>query len=161
MSSNDLKEEICCPKFDPAPWENKQLEWGAKQFIKDKVHTFMYMPLNFGSVMKRINKKVSGANAETAEWICLSDHTSKWNMDIYCEVTKNVPNIENLTLSGKYYSKVYDGPFKETGNWMKDYFAEASEKGIEIEKSYMWYTTCPKCAKKYGHNYVVVLGKIK
>ena len=25
---------------------------------------------------------------------------------------------------------------------------------------YMWYTTCPKCAKKYGKNYVVILGQI-
>jgi hypothetical protein len=24
----------------------------------------------------------------------------------------------------------------------------------------MWYTTCPKCAKKYGKNYVVILAEI-
>ncbi|HZH72463.1 MAG TPA: hydrolase [Mariniphaga sp.] len=24
----------------------------------------------------------------------------------------------------------------------------------------MWYTTCPKCAKKYGRNFVVIVGKV-
>ncbi len=26
---------------------------------------------------------------------------------------------------------------------------------------YMWYTTCPKCAKKYGKNHVVILGAVE
>ncbi|MCK7469725.1 MAG: 60S ribosomal export protein NMD3 [Desulfomicrobium escambiense] len=25
----------------------------------------------------------------------------------------------------------------------------------------MWYTTCPKCAKKYGKNYVAIVGAIE
>jgi hypothetical protein len=25
---------------------------------------------------------------------------------------------------------------------------------------YMWYTTCPKCAKKYGKNYVTIIAQI-
>jgi hypothetical protein len=29
-----------------------------------------------------------------------------------------------------------------------------------MKKEYMWYTTCPKCAKKYGKNYVVVVGQV-
>jgi len=24
----------------------------------------------------------------------------------------------------------------------------------------MWYTTCPKCAKKYGKNYVVIIAEV-
>ncbi len=44
-------------------------------------------------------------------------------------------------MSEKYFSKVYDGPYKDTGKWC------------------MWYTTCPKCVKKYGKNYVVIIGK--
>ena len=32
---------------------------------------------------------------------------------------------------------------------------------LNIGKWYMWYTTCPKCAKKYGKNYVVIVGQIQ
>jgi hypothetical protein len=24
----------------------------------------------------------------------------------------------------------------------------------------MWYTTCPKCAQKYGKNYVVIIAQV-
>lgn len=46
---------------------------------------------------------------------------------------------------------------------MEDYEKTIKEKGFkcDIKEVYMWYTTCPKCAKKYGKNYVVVIGEIK
>jgi NMD protein affecting ribosome stability and mRNA decay len=55
---------------------------------------------------------------------------------------------------------VYEGDFRETAKWMKDYETYTNRKNLKIEKTYMWYTTCPKCAKKYGKNYVAILGKI-
>jgi hypothetical protein len=79
--TNDQKNHECCPPFDPALWENQMLTWEGKKFIKDKVCTIFYMPLNFGNVMKRLDKKVTEANATVPDYLCLSDHTSKWNMD--------------------------------------------------------------------------------
>lgn len=151
----------CCPKFDPAPWDEKVLEWSDKNFIKDKVYTFFYMPLNFGQVVRRMTAKIDAAGANALDWMSLSDHTSKWNMDLYVAVDNEVPGAENVTLSGRFLSKVYEGDFKDTGKWCKDFEKYAKEKGYTVEKWYMWYTTCPTCAKKYGKNYVVVIGKIK
>ncbi|MEI6627571.1 MAG: hydrolase, partial [bacterium] len=48
----------------------------------------------------------------------------------------------------------------DTGKWCKDFDVYAKSKKLVIDKLYMWYTTCPKCAKKYGKNYVVIVGKI-
>ena len=33
-------------------------------------------------------------------------------------------------------------------------------KGWEAQKLFMWCTTCPKCAKKYGKNYVVLVAEV-
>jgi len=151
----------CCPKFDPQPWDEKIYEWKEKKFIKDKVYTFFYIPLNFGSVMTRIMKKVESAQVKTPDYLCLSEHTSMWKMDLYLAVDKEVPGAKNVILSGKFLSKVYEGPFKETGKWHKDFEKYAQEKNHLLKKIYMWYTTCPKCAKKYGKNYVVILGELK
>jgi hypothetical protein len=82
-------------------------------------------------------------------------------MDLYLAVDKTVPGAENVTLNGTFYSRVYEGPFKDTGKWCKDYEAKAQVKGYRIRKWYMWYTTCPKCAKKYGKNYVVILSEVE
>lgn len=150
----------CCPKFDPAPWDEKTIEWNNKKFIKDKVFTFFYMPLRFGALMTKLVEKVEKADAKTADQLCLSDCTSKWNMDVYLSVEKEIPGAENVTISGKFLSKVYEGPFQDTGKWCKDFEGYVKGKGMNLNKLYMWYTTCPKCAKVYGKNYTVLFGKV-
>jgi hypothetical protein len=156
-TSND---PICCPKFDPAPWDNVNFEWNDKIFVKGSVFIFFYMPCNFGSVMKKMDQKITEAGANWSEMICLSDHTSKWNMDLYISVDKPVETLEQKILTGKFYSKVYEGPFKDTGIWHKDFEKLLAAKGLVQSKIYLWYTTCPKCAKKYGKNYVVMIAKV-
>ena len=155
-----MDENECCPKFDPTPWDGKLFEWNKKRFIKEKVSTFMHMPLNFGGVMKKLDEKVRTAQATISDGMCLSDHTSKWKMDVYLAVDKEISGEENTTLSGRFLSKVYEGPFQDTGKWCKDFEQYASQKGVKILKWYMWYTTCPKCAEKYGKNYVVIIAQI-
>jgi len=155
-----MDQEECCPKFNPKPWDGKTFDWKNKKFVKDRVFTLFFMPINFGGVMKRLNEKAETANAKIPDWLCLSDHTSKFNMDVYLAVDKEIPNAENVTLSGKFLSKVYEGQFNETGKWCNDFKEYAKSKKLEIKKWYMWYTTCPKCAKKYGKNYVVIIAEV-
>ena len=154
-----MNKEECCPKFDPAPWDEKTHQWQDKKFIKDKVFTLFYMPMNFGTVIKRLNKKVAQSHGAIPEWLCLSDHRSKWNMDLYVAVDKDIPEANNVTISGEFFSKVYEGPYKDTGKWCKEFEGFIKNKNLDIQKEYMWYTTCPKCAKKYGKNYVVIIAK--
>ena len=161
MTQKTNEKDICCPEFVPIHWEGKIFEWLDKKFIKDSVFTIFYMPVNFGSVMRKLDKKVREVNGEIPDWMGLSDHTSKWNMDIYLAVDKEIPNAQNTALSGTFVSKVYEGPFSDTGKWHKDFEAWCSSQGHKTGKIYMWYTTCPKCAKKYGKNYVVILAEIK
>jgi len=157
---NKNQEKECCPKFNPEPWDNKTFEWQDKKFIKDKVFTLFFMPINFGQVITRMMKKVEMSGAKLENNLCLSDHTSKWNMDLYLAVDKEVEGAENTTLSGKFLSKVYEGDFKDTGKWCKDFEEHVKSQNLEIKKWYMWYTTCPKCAKKWGKNYTVIIAKV-
>ncbi|HEY5511917.1 MAG TPA: hydrolase [Prolixibacteraceae bacterium] len=154
------EDPICCPKFDPAPWDDKNFEWNDKIFVKGSVFTIFYMPLNFGGTMMKMDKKIREAGADWSENICLSDHTSSWNMDLFISVDKRVSTLENKIMTGKFYSKVYEGPFKDTGKWLKEFNQILVAKGYKGAKVYAWYTTCPKCAKKYGKNYVVMIAKV-
>ena len=81
-------------------------------------------------------------------------------MNLYLAVDKEILGVENMTLSGKFLSQVYEGPFQDTGKWCKDFEQFAQSKNMAISKLYMWYTTCPKCAKKYGKNYVVIVAQV-
>ncbi len=155
-----MENNECCPRLDPTKWDNQIFDWKDKIFIKGKVFTFMYIPINFGNVITKLMKKVEHSNANVDQNLCLSDHTSKWNMDIYLAVDKEVEGAENVKLNGKFISKVYEGEFQDTGKWYEDFNNYAKEKNYNIKKQYMWYTTCPKCAKKYGKNYTVIFGEI-
>ncbi len=150
-----------CPRFDPEPWQEKEVQWESKLFIKDRVLCLFHVPLMFGRAMTRNLERIGAADAFTAEVpLGLSDHTSKWNMDLYIEVAKEVPGAENVRLSGSYLTKVFEGPFKDTAQWCRDMAEWVASKGKTIKKQLMYYTTCPKCAKHYGKNYVVILAEV-
>lgn len=153
-------DEECCPEFDPAPWDGKTLVWENKRFIRDHVRTFLYMPLNFGGVITRMNALVDRAGATIPDRLCLADHTSRWNMDLYLAVDREIPGADNVTLSGKFLTKVYEGPYHDTEKWTVAFRDYARQAGVHIRKWYMWYTTCPKCAKKYGKNYVAIVADV-
>ncbi len=155
------EEQECCPKFDSKSWDGQIIEWGNKRFVKESVFTLFYMPINFGGVIRKLDKDVRDSNAKFVDNLCLSDHTSKWNMDIYLAVDTDIPERENITISGKFISKVFEGSYRDTGKWCDEFDDYVKAKDLKIEKQYMWYTTCPKCAKKYGENYVVIVGEIK
>jgi hypothetical protein len=160
MIAQEETVKICCPPFDPVLWDDQLFVWENKKFVRERVFTLFYMPINFGQVMKRLDEKVSHAGAKIPDWLCLSDHTSKWNMDLYLAVDKEIPDIESTTLSGTFFSKVYEGPYQNTGKWCKDFEEKVKSRGLGIKKLYMWYTTCPKCAKKYGTNYVAIVAQV-
>ena len=68
--------------------------------------------------------------------------------------------LEDENGERAFLSKVFEGPYKDAKNWHKEMQALAKEKGVAAD-IYFYYTTCPKCAKKWGKNYVVGMLKIK
>jgi len=160
MENSWESETGCCPRFDPEPWQEKEVVWEEKLFIKDRVRTFFYMPVGFGKAMVRNMTKIDQAGAFTEAPLMLSDHTSKWNMDLYIAVSKEVPGAENVRLSGTFLTKAFEGPYKDTGKWCKQMEAWVESAGKSIKKLFTFYTTCPKCAKVYGKNYTVILAQV-
>jgi hypothetical protein len=155
-------ESGCCPRFQPDKYDSKEFVWNGKLFVKDHVRTFFYIPLNFGKVMMRCWQAVEAAGAMTPEPpVVLSDHTSKWNMDLYIEVTKEVPGIEMAKLNGTYLSKVFEGPFNKCGEWHKTFGEWIAGKGKIVKHEFMYYVYCPKCAKFYGKNYTVLFAEVE
>jgi hypothetical protein len=118
------------------------------------------MPLNFGAVVTRDMKAVEDAGALAPEFLMLSDEKSLWGSDLYIAVSKDVPGREMARLSGTFLTKVFEGPYKNMGAWIKEMEAYVKSKGRHIKKMYFYYTACPKCAKIYGKNYVVILAEI-
>lgn len=157
MSTND---ETCCPRFDPEPWDGKTLTWQGKRFVQDRVTSLFHIPLNYGAVMMRMDNAICTAGAELDAPVMLADENSLWGADVFVEVSKEVPGATMATISGTFMCKVFEGPYSQIGHWVEAMKAWLNSAGKRLGKLYFYYTTCPKCQKKYGKNYVVLLAQV-
>ena len=150
----------CCLPFDPTSWPDRELTWDRKPFVKDHVLSILLVPLNMGRRILRNQKLIRAAGAEVPVPLMLSDENSLWGAEIYLDVSKPVPGAEMAELSGTFLTKVYEGPFKDSGKWAEDMRRHVAQAGRKVEKIYFAYTTCPACAKIYGKNYVILFAKV-
>jgi len=157
----EIKENSeCCPKFEPAPWEERTLNFTDKLFVTDKVTCLFHIPLNMGQVMTRMMKNIETAKATPSEFFMLASDSSPWASEQFIPVEKEVPGMKHVKLSGTFVTKVFEGPYKEAKFWYPEMFRYAETLGKKASKVYFYYTTCPKCAKKYGKNYVVGVAQV-
>ena len=160
MNNQTIQPTGCCDPFDPEPWQDKEITWKDKIFLKDHVTSFLHIPLNMGKKMVRNMDLIEKANAKAAQQLMLTDEKSLWGADIYIDVSKNVQGAQMSALSGTFLTKVFEGPYKNAGKWAQEMNNYVENKGKKITKLYFSYTTCPKCAKVYGKNYVVLFAQI-
>jgi hypothetical protein len=124
------------------------------------VRSFLHIPLNFGSVMKRSMAAIESAGAVADKMMVLADENSLWGADVYIAIAKEVPGTHSAVLSGTFLTKVFEGPYRDMRKWIAEMKAFVKSKGKGLKTLYFFYTTCPKCAKKYGRNYVVILARV-
>jgi hypothetical protein len=155
-----VKNTGCCDPFDPSSWKDKTISWHDKLFVTDRVTSFLHMPLNMGGKMAKNMKMIEEAGAKSPDMLMLSDENSLWGCDIYVDVTKNVPGAKMAKISGTFLTKVFEGPYSNIGKWMKEMTEYTASKNHNLKKIYFYYTACPKCAKAYNKNYVVLLAQV-
>jgi hypothetical protein len=156
----EKSETGCCPRFDPGPWDEKEVKFEERLFVKDRVRSFLHIPVNFGRVMVRNMERIQAAGALADEPLLLSDEKSPWGADIYIAVSKEVPGAEMARISGSFLTKVFEGPYKNMRSWMGQMKEYVAAKAKDVKKMYVFYTTCPRCAKYYGKNYTVILAEV-
>ncbi|MGE5041703.1 MAG: hydrolase [Candidatus Levyibacteriota bacterium] len=155
-------EGICCFPLDTSLWEEKTHEWKDKLFLQDEVRQIMHIPINMTTVVKRMFQKIEDADAmpEVKDFLMLAYDPSPWKSEIYMTVVKDIPNGKMAKLSGTYISKVYDGPYNQVPKWIEDMDKYLSAQNQKALKYYFHFAYCPKCVKKYGHNYCIAFAQV-
>jgi hypothetical protein len=152
----------CCPRFKPEGWDEQELHFKDKAFVKATTKSIFHIPLNMGSVFSKTFKAIEKSNAQNMDqFIVLSHDPSAWHSEHYFSVTKDVPGQKMVQMSGDFLTKVFEGPYKNAPRWEKEMEAFVKSKGKKMLKTYFFYTTCPKCAKYYGKNYMVAVSEIE
>ncbi len=160
MDNNITVPTGCCAPFDPVPWQDKEIVWHDKLFVKDRITSFFHIPLNIGKKVLKNMALIEKAQARSPYQLMLFDENSLWGSDIYIDVAKDVPDAQMAKLSGTFLTKVFEGPYKDVGKWIREMQEYVKGRGKEMKHLYLSYTTCPKCAKAYGKNYVVLFAQV-
>ena len=151
----------CCPRFNPEGWDHQELHFDDKLFVRAKTKSVAHFPINMGSVFTRTFDAIDKADAQgDEEFIVLSHDRSAWSAEHLFAVTKDVPDQEMVRLSGDFVTKVFEGPYKNVPKWCDATISAMKERGKEVDEVYFFYSTCPRCAKDYGKNYVIAVAQV-
>lgn len=152
----------CCPKFKPEGWDDQELHFKDKLFVRAKTKSLFHIPINFGTVFPNTFTDIRQADAQGENnFIILSHDLSMWTGEHYFSVTREVPGHEMVKITGDFVTKVFEGPYKNAPKWEREMETFMRTKGKQVKRTYFFYTTCPKCAKVYGKNYIVAVSETR
>jgi len=118
MSDNPTK---CCPRFKSEGWDNQELHFNDKLFIKAKTKSIFHIPINMGSVFPKVLTAMENQHAVNEDnFIVLSHDPSAWSSEHYFSSDKDIPGQNMVHLSGDYLTKVFEGPYKNAAKWEKE-----------------------------------------
>jgi len=104
-------------------------------------------------------QKLGGA-PDIKDFMLFAYDPSPWKSELYLAVTKEIPEPDIVKLTGTYVSMVFDGPYSGVPRYIKTMDEYLDTMKMKPKKYFFCYTTCPKCAQKFGHHYIVALSEI-
>jgi hypothetical protein len=159
-------EQECCPEFNPEKWDKKSFTWDNRKFIKDSIPTLFHIPLP-SMIGKRITRmwksiETSGsASPDKTDTLVLFHDPSAFRSDILISVEKDVTGENNVAISGEFASRVFDGAYNAIPRFIGTMEKYLSENRKKAKDYYVHYAYCPKCAQKYGHNYMILFAELQ
>ena len=166
-TANELLEKEtkeCCAPFQYSQWDNVNHAWHEKLFLKDSIPEFLHIPLpgTYPRAINRMWKIASEANAATdpKDFLLLAHDPSAFKAELYMSVTRKIEGHEVVEFTGNFFSKAYEAQYKDVPKCLRQMDEYLKANRMASKKYYIYYPYCPKCAEKYGHNYIVVLAEI-
>lgn len=155
--------DVCCEVFHPEQWDNVRHKWKEKLFLKDSVPEIFHIPLpgTYAKAIARMWKtaEVAGAAPDRKDFLLLAHDPSAFKAELYMSVTKEIKGEEVVKLTGEFFSKVYEASYGDVPGCIRKTDTFLASNAIVSKKYYIYFPYCPKCAKKYEHNYIVVLAE--
>ncbi|MEX3007251.1 hydrolase [Hoeflea sp. TYP-13] len=151
----------CCPRFNPLGWDDCNLHFKNKLFVKATTRSENHVPIDMGPVFEKTFAAIQAAGAyDENDFIVLSRDISPSKAEHFFAVSKPVPGQETVHWSGNYLTKVFEGPFEDAHRWESQTLNAIEARHHKAGNIYYFYTTCPKCAQTYGKNYVVAVAEL-
>lgn len=153
-------EVRCCPRFDPRPWDGREIVWTDRPFVKERIHCVLHVPLDFRTKLAHARARIAEAGVAPSAPLVLVEHLSPWGCNVYLDVTGPVPDAEMASLSGTFLTKVFEGARRDEPRFALAMAAYVAARGRLLTRLYFGYPTCTACEKAYGESHVVMFGRV-
>lgn len=159
------QNQECCPKFEATKWDKKTFSWDNKPFIKESIPTFFHIPFPsmIGRRMKKMCDLADKAQANVTDLtdaLVLFHDPSSFKSEIFYSVTQKVEGANNTGISGDFIAGVFDGPYNSVPKHIKEMDKRLANENQKAKDYYIHYAYCPKCARKFGHNYMILFAQM-
>lgn len=136
------------------------LVWNDRPFLKVKVKTVFYVPLDLGKKLRRAQAQLEGAGAAVPGGLVLMQHRSPWELDLFIDVAGPVPGAEIVTIGGTFLTRVFDGHYRDAPRFAAEMQHHVEDRGRRLRKLYYAWNACPSCARATGRNSCVVFAEV-
>ena len=155
----DTNETGCCAVPNLADWDRVVVEFDDQSFVRLHTRSVMHVPVDMSRVMAALDASAreSGVAMPPERAMVLSRELSAWKAEQLYAVTAPVAGADNVRLDGRFACVAFEGPYRRVSTWMSEAREYARSQGEPGDETYVFYTTCPRCAKHYGSNNVIVL----
>ena len=110
--------------------------------------------------MHQMAIKADAAIPDKTDALIMFHDPSAFKSEIYYAVTKEPEGTNNTKLTGTFEAGVFDGSYNAVPRFMKEMDVYLKEKGQTAKDYYVHYAYCPKCARKNGHNYMILFAQV-
>jgi len=150
--------------FDATRWNEQVFTWENKKFIRATIPQILHYPLP--GIIRRIMRKMwkqateAGAQPEREDFLMLAYDRSHWKCELYMPVKDTVPGADNVLLSGRYFTKVFDGPFSLVPKFTNDMDILLANREMLAKRYFFYSASCPLCARKVATDKIVAFAEI-
>lgn len=156
-------ENECCPLFELEKWDDQQHRWTGKPFLVETVPEFFHIPFrgNYPKAIRRMWERAqdAGAAPKRNDFLLLAHDPTAFKSELYMAVTEEVPGSRNENFTGTFYSKVFEGRYSDIRKFIHQ-MEESLDEQVIAKKHFIYFPYCPECARKYGHNYIVIVSEL-
>ena len=76
-------------------------------------------------------------------------------------LTAEVPGGRNEKFTGTFHSRVFEGRYGDIIKFVNQTEQSLDANKMIAKKHYIYFPNCPKFARKYGHNYIVIVSGLE
>lgn len=116
----DINETGCCAVPNIDAWDDKEVQFDNKLFVRMHTKSILFIPLNMGKIMTALQRVVTAHDVAPPQQdaMILGRDISPWKAEQLYHVIAPIKGFDIVALNGTFYLKSSRGRIKMQKNGM-------------------------------------------